>query len=84
MRLSWLVTGDPTPEEGADLLPELRARLARLRSQQRRRTVTVNKAAVLAALRDPASPCSFTKNLPLPNLVALYEELWAEEGVLPL
>lgn len=81
MRYAWLATGDPTP--GGDVA-ELRAKLSRLRSQQRRRTVTVNKAAVLAALRDPGSPCSFTKNLPLPNLVALYEELWVEEGVQPL
>ena len=83
MRYAWLVTGDPTPASGGDV-PDLRAKLSRLRSQQRRRTVTVNKAAVLAALRDPASPCSFTKNLPLPNLVALYEELWVEDGVQPL
>ena len=80
-RLSWLVTGDPTPVGDID---ELRSKLARLRAQRRRRTVTVNKAAVMATLRDPASPCSFTKNLPLVNLVAIYEEIWVEEGVQPL
>lgn len=80
-RLSWLVTGDPTPV--GDVY-EMRSKLARLRAQRRRRTVTVNKTAVMATLRDPASPCSFTKNLPLVNLVAIYEEIWVEEGVQPL
>ena len=88
-RLQWLATGAcalPAPPPGSPALDRFAAtvdaaRAARAAHAAASRPIRIREHSVLAALRDPSRLIVFNRPMPLPSLVPIMVQLWAEEAV---